>query len=148
MSHTPGYDELIERLEKASGPDRRLDFDIWFAASPEGKIEREWPQDQLKMPWDQWFENWKSDRSAFPDYTTSIDAAVTLVPEGFAWQVCQENFGRAESWSRDGGRLSATTQVRADRCATPAIALCIAALKARAKAEPAPGVGARGGEDG
>ena len=59
---------------------------------------------------------------------SAIDAALTLVPDLWGWKI-----SRAETllWSPDGGPLSAETVVRATH-PVPAIALCIAALKARA----------------
>jgi hypothetical protein len=59
-----------------------------------------------------------------PSYTTSIDAAVTLVPEKHAWSVSSYCSGfvhapNGDCISSDGGR-------------TPALRLCAAALRARA----------------
>jgi hypothetical protein len=49
-----------------------------------------------------------------PDYTTKIDAALTLIPKGVSWTIHSTN-----------SVLVGDNQVNA---ATPAIALCIAAL--------------------
>ena len=110
--------ELIEKLERADGPSRELDASIQraFAGSPS----------------DHWFADhkgvWVSDDSA-PRYTASIDAALTLVPEGALWS--------AEAWDTNGvypAHVRASAWVLgAPRgyAATPAIALCIAALKAK-----------------
>jgi hypothetical protein len=99
--------ELAERCEKATGPDFDLSFAIWQAA-----IEPIAPS------------------SRQPDYTASLDAAMTLVPEGwflsvsthpegaFAVAVCQDLIGKSDL-----------------RVATAALALCAAALKARAAKE-------------
>lgn len=66
--------------------------------------------------------------STWPAYTTSLDAALTLVPEGWHWNVGDVGL----AWV--GTHESATKIVRHDGDAhTPALALCIAALKARAK---------------
>ena len=56
-------------------------------------------------------------------YTTSIDAAVGLVPEGMAWTAgCEPDFTPfARLWEHDLVWAS-----------TPALALCAAALRARA----------------
>lgn len=110
--------ELIERLEKAEGPDRELDRDIYEIAK-RGRTER------------------VSHEVIAADYTGSIDAALTLVPEmsaktrplsitfsvshsGRFWQCVIKNWEWGEL---DSG----------NRCATPAITLCIAALKAQMK---------------
>ena len=62
-----------------------------------------------------------------PRYTTSIDAALTLVPAGFDWRVGHY------AGHPNAGAVVATPEIEATRCdaATPALALCAAALKAR-----------------
>lgn len=69
---TPAMLELIERLEKATGPDREVDFQLallvdWRIASD--LTFREWVRDypHLSRKSDEW-----------PYYTSSIDAALTL----------------------------------------------------------------------
>lgn len=106
MAHTDMTD-LIERLEKATGPDREIDHDI--RKTVEG-----------------WHENTRL--TQVPLYTTSIDAALTLVPEGVHWQLrTSEVPGWFTSCWGDFGVTWAQYSA-----ASPAIALCIAALKARA----------------
>lgn len=97
------FSDLIARLEKAKGPSRDLDARIehTLAGTP---------------------AHWEDD---LPAYTSSLDAAVSLVPESVGFKIalmpCAEG---PEHWaSVDWG-----TQFPG---ATPAIALCIAALKAR-----------------
>ena len=113
--------ELIAKLEKASEGSRELDCDI-----PESlgwPVRRKPPS--YKNPWCRAPE-WKSIRTV-PHYTTNIDAALQLVPEGFQWEVRHiptdegSNYSAQANWQPTG------------RCyaATPALALCIAALKAR-----------------
>lgn len=98
--------ELIERLEKVKWPDEELNWDIarHFLACdlnghPYGRI---------------------------PAYTASLDAALTLVPEGAQWSVCQLRSGKAFEYA---AWVDCHDTVRAH---TTAIALCIAALKAQA----------------
>jgi hypothetical protein len=98
--------ELIARLEKAAYPDHEIDVAIHSA---------------LGVPTRQ--------------FTASIDAALTLVPEGCVWTVMTdyELPGRAHinySIPIADERLRPPANFNAD-AATPAIALCIAALKAR-----------------
>ena len=70
-----------------------------------------------------------------PIFTTSLDAAMSLVPEG--WQVtidCMPEMREppsceVECWSI--GKDHRDTMRRIGRAATPALALCAAALKAR-----------------
>lgn len=59
-----------------------------------------------------------------PDYCRSLDAALTLVPEGFTTGIFT-NFG-------DGG-CKAFVGIEVARAATPALALCAAALRARSQ---------------
>lgn len=98
--------DLIERLEKATGPDRDLDFAMFEAfvervlCATCGYLDR-------------------------PYYTSSIDAALTLVPERMGWQVNASHNGESFYAFAFVGRGSY------EEAATPAIALCIAALKAR-----------------
>jgi hypothetical protein len=68
-------------------------------------------------------------------FTTSIDAALTLVPEGHGWKIwLATDFvygvtkGNAIVWKYYGP----SQEVQAN---TPALALCIASLKARARQE-------------
>lgn len=59
-------------------------------------------------------------------YTFSLDAALTLVPEGWYWQISEVGL----AWV--GTHLTANKPVRFDGDAvTPAIALCIASLRAK-----------------
>ena len=64
-----------------------------------------------------------------PVYTRSIDAAVTLVPEPGKWSITAASGGHWEAavWLVDGTNLDWI------KAATPALALCAAALKARAQ---------------
>lgn len=111
---------LIERLEAATGPDRELDAEIAILAGglphgehfprPDGSIVSYLPDKPKHI-------------TRSKHYTASLDDALTLVPEGWDWTLDRVN---------DGLTISA-------RCgthdqffgATPAIALTIAALKAR-----------------
>lgn len=114
--------DLIRRLEEATGPSKELDREIALASYPnEAGI---------------WIDC---------DYTASLDAAVALVPEGWTWTVTSKK-GRAIAhmcadyddddapviWSRRPlGRRPTQAEREACYVATPALALVIAALKAR-----------------
>jgi hypothetical protein len=95
--------ELAERCEKATGPDFDLSFAIWQAA-----IEPIAPS------------------SRQPDYTASLDAAMTLA-NGYGGEVTFFKDGTAKAflWQPYPMAIEA-------KAATPALALCAAALKARA----------------
>lgn len=62
----PDLSDLISRVEKASGPDDALDFEILCLVDP--RALRSGPL--------------RGD----PKYTASLDAVLTLLPEGFWWR--------------------------------------------------------------
>lgn len=106
--------DLIVRLEKAEGPDRDLDIDIAKACLPEHHSGR-----------------WG--RINTPEFTRSIDAALTLVPEGWAVNNMfqrQDDRWRCALYKKSGGAPK-DSHVTAEWTPTPAIALCIPALKAQ-----------------
>lgn len=111
--------DLIKRLEAASGPDRELDHAITTALWPNEPLQ--WP-DQYKASGDFW------SRRAVPHFTNSIDAALTLVPKGRRGFVGFGGNNLSGTWVRGEASIDASHKY-------PAIALCIAALKAR---EPSP----------
>lgn len=122
-ARTLTMDDIIARLEKATGPDRELDGDISEAIGFSPVDYRRGEPRWASMYWFQLSD--RVDPWPCPPYTASIDAALTLVPEGADWNVganppSADIAHRAERWMTD-------------ECfsATPAIALCIAALKAR-----------------
>lgn len=113
--------DLIARLEKATGPDAGLDLMIAEAVG-------------LKPS----FGATGSVGGGWLPYTTSIDAALTLVPEECVWAL---NFASMATIMRVGpngvidGEIIGqwpSDQNEAEQPVKPAIALCIASLKARA----------------
>ena len=129
-----GLLELAERCEQATGADRRLDAEIDIAVRgfPEQAYEQTnglRGKGSPELNRIDWFIKWGADR-----YTASLDAAMTLVPEGYV-------FGLG-NFDPDGGTAKAAAIVGAtpdeDRnptfAATPALALCAAALRARESA--------------
>jgi hypothetical protein len=100
--------ELIERLEKTAGPDFDLDHQIGLAT----RLFRDWHR----------------------PYTSSIDAALTLVPRGLPWQISSDQVSGALAsvctLKNDNQHIDQTVRASGPLSA-PAIALCIAALKAR-----------------
>lgn len=119
-------EELIAALEKATGPSWELDEAIMCCVYADLKPERH-------------LEGWYSasgDHIRVDRYTASIDAALTLVPEGWRWSLDwtqrppYQDCGRADLYAPGAGIKP--PDVSDVYGATPAIALCIAALKARA----------------
>lgn len=115
---------LAERVEAATGPDRELDECIGMAIG-------------LKNTMRVGHECLGTDRVVpvrCPTFTASLDAAMTLVPEGCDWSV--DNFdganGKPSAWVHVRKSSAAIEQVTG---ATPALALTAAALRARAAAQ-------------
>ena len=112
-------DDLIARLEAATEGSRELDAQIFFALQPEYHGTA-----VSKPAYGVFLRGYGSDGD-LPHYTTSIDAAVTLIEGGNLWHVCKRE--------RSPCYLAAVLQPHEgfSKASTPALALCIAALKAR-----------------
>lgn len=112
--------ELAERTEAATGPSIHLDADIRDALGLCSDYSADW-------------NGWGYDEhghaierpKAYP-YTASIDCAMWLVPQNCVAMVTSYSTGR--------GSADVTTIAKSfgSNAATPALALCAAALKARA----------------
>jgi hypothetical protein len=106
---------LAERCEQAAGPDKELDFTI------DGFMLKHGPEtDRIRNP-----------RCVLP-YTASLDAAVTLVPEGWIYELGRGESGTSRSLCRMSDELGIWTGWAV--AATAALAICAAALRARAAA--------------
>jgi hypothetical protein len=101
--------ELAERCEKATGPDRELDLAIAQA---------------IRAPWQYVGEPPREIKCGA--YTASLDAAMTLA-NGYGGEVTFFKDGTAKAflWQPYPMAIEA-------KAATPALAICAAALKARA----------------
>lgn len=141
-------DELIARLEAATGPDEWCDYHLWRIALPEhhrwtmggtGALDGVplWGNPRKDRDWDR----------DPPRYTASIDAAITLVPEGWAVRLKQTTRYDQTCWTGDGQQPAWTVSLMPDDnkadnfmfyehggAATPALAICIAAIRARGDA--------------
>lgn len=121
---------LVGRLEKLTGPDRELDLAIDIVVRP-----TEYSQEVRDGKPIGAAASWYTDEEV-PPYSRSIDAAMTLVPEGFAVDVCKFSSGKSNARLWTGEFLKPdqkfSTLDLPNLPATPAIALCIAALRARA----------------
>jgi hypothetical protein len=115
---------LAERCEQATGPDHPgLDTDIHEAVG--NCVHRETEYYQVQSDTGFTCKACRKDTYGFaiPKYTASLDAAMTLVPEG-------------EDWAVGSGPLFPTSARVAGKpavqAATPALALCAASLRAKA----------------
>jgi hypothetical protein len=103
--------DLIEKLEALEGPDRDVDVAIWRSVMGGNPVA-------FPMPWDHC-------------YTSCVTAALSLVPEGWRLNL----WGAGKEWcaylaDRDEQHPNVRI-VRSDDIEYPAIALCIASLRAR-----------------
>lgn len=111
--------ELAELCEKASGPDRELYAMIYDAV---------YGGECLYDPkWETWITPGGMN---VPAFTASLDAALTLVPEGWDWASGSGQFG-GHAFMRRVTSVGEPPAISSD-AATPALALCAAALRARA----------------
>jgi hypothetical protein len=109
--------KLADRVESLTGPDREVDWAIHAATHP------------------------KPDLSLPRDYTRSLDAAMSLVPEGMHPSVSKNV--RSDIWrawvvttTYDKFRKPIYNHKDATEAATHALALTAAALRARAEVLP------------
>ena len=141
MTNRATLEALIARVVEGTGPDRELDAEIHAATLyikpiiPEAVVTRECQENGFYarhhvpgspggvLYWHQ-----------APPFTGSLDAALTLVPEGWSWFVAMRHylapFGAAGSVWQAGQQRGIFT---AD-AATPARALIAACLKAMMEA--------------
>src|SRR3990167_7277072 len=113
---------LAERVMQAA-PGRELDARIQFAlASPNIEPQPDAYYDSLAR-------DYADDDSLIPFYTTSLDAAMSLVPEGSGWFVGDTRASGGEAWAE----IYPSDGMAQDLAApTPAQALTAAALLAKA----------------
>lgn len=120
--------ELLAALEAATGPSRELDAEIALAAGwenhvPYGSSPHGWWQEPGS-------EQWVMTPSTF---TSSLDAALTLVPEGWdaiIYTSSPRNRERPQVELYRLVRKPQGIQIRV-QAATLSLALCIAAIRAR-----------------
>ena len=113
--------ELIERLEKAEAGSRELDFAIGRALRGLSGDYETWWTFHGTIRFKDGSEECADD---FPYYTTNLQDALTLVPEGWSWKAFGDNI---EGSMEYGASVNYEPVVSA----TPALALCIACLRAR-----------------
>lgn len=134
-------DEIIKRLEAATEGSRELDAEIVVALDirPDwcGKSGGELWIDQDSMAEPVVRLNVLDRRSRgdppigdYLRYTTSLDAALTLVPSGFQWAISAPDIEQEMSFRAEVDYSDSTW------AASAPLALCIAALKARQSDKP------------
>lgn len=131
---------LIKQLELVGGPDRKLDLAISVATNFRGEFDPtyEWRWgaggDEIEGHKDGKRRAALDPAQFVPRWTESIDAALRLVPGNHTWSVDSEEVDGAGDVIRPAARVCAYGKdchigdVRFG--ATPAIALCVAALDA------------------
>ena len=140
--------ELAARCEKATGPDRELDAWIWVQS---GLLAVSCPETTAKgpavavgyysgrdpsIPLDELTMADVTPAYGCPEFTASLDAAMTLVPEGWVFVRLERERafpGESRQWDFWAVMMEphgpGYSKVSAE---TPALALCAAALRARA----------------
>ena len=132
-------DELTAALEKASKPSRELDGYIYMLTLPASRRRPvSWEVTPEGMIW-AWTQNpphapgtggwWATP----PEYTASIDAALTLVPGEAFWNVLTDGLQpttRFQAADATDAMADVGRGLEWHAAATPAIAICIAALAA------------------
>ena len=124
---------LVERIEGASGPDRELDCDIALAVdggeiiwlSANGTMDQ-YPARKYESS----MHVGGFGKAPVPCYSSSMDAAISIVPKGRMWRC---DFWPARHADKQIG--SAFVAIDGETChgdaRTSALALCAAALRAR-----------------
>lgn len=131
--------ELATRVERASGPDHVLDAHIHCAVRGYTMHEDSDPSTGIFAFWTG--EPWQSpciNCSSWSEVTASLDAALSLVPEGWKWSLhSADDAGKPCAYCVPNmGRLPWPEWVTDIDAATPALALCAAALRALAAEAP------------
>ena len=122
-------DDLLARLESATGPDRELDAAIAVASGKyvrekRGRDRQEWFY-STERDYDRRCLYYGGTQRTLEAYTDSIDASLTLVPEGFYYTLGKS--ASDEFWCH----VESGCEIWIGSAPTLALAICIAALRAR-----------------
>ena len=128
MSAADTLRDLAARVEAATGPDQQLDAEMWLAATPAGRDVAALHAPGQSAAW----AFCAAGNPTLPRYTASLDAAMALIPAGWAWMTgCNWGEGFFTSLAAtEATGLRAGTQSKA---ATAPLALTAAALRAQAE---------------
>jgi hypothetical protein len=133
--------ELAERCEQAAGPDEVLDGAIEAACKIAFGVDVTMFNEGVPIEWESDDDDgrvvvligghkFKAYRA--PAFTASLDAAMTLVPEGKGFVVSSVGPSANRPYALVGDPTAETDESKGASAATPALALCAAALRARA----------------
>jgi hypothetical protein len=128
---------LAERCEQAAGPDRELDVAIAFACGIVTSRDGDCfygHKDHSVVVLDRDYYDHDGNAPALMPFSASLDAAVTLVPEGWGWAVSTTGAGLPCAYGHPPGNGLAVAWIDDTPAATPALAMCAFALRARAAA--------------
>jgi hypothetical protein len=123
---------LIAKMSDATEGSRELDAEIWLSVTPheirdyDGTTTLKNRYVEVAGEWFCWLDNL---REKVPAYTTSLDAAVSLIPPDWRLEHLGE-FTNTIEWECELHRRSSDMAVVAE-AKTPFLALTIAALRAR-----------------
>lgn len=126
-------EELIEKVSAATGPDRQLDVEIAIAtcvvdSSINPRLVREMRQDEDDHGWVLYEYDGENFTDCAKSFSSSFDAALSLVPENNDWIVGSVN-------GQIGGTPYACVgSEKAHYAETPVLSLVLAALHARVAA--------------
>jgi hypothetical protein len=133
---------LADRCEQATGPDRELDGAIEVARDPMRETilynkPGRFPQEAVRGPVKDLQLNARdlAEYITAPAYTASLDSAMTLVPEGFGFKLASVSFEKWAQVVREDKLPDGTAIISGGpsaKAATLPLAMCAAALKARA----------------
>ncbi len=124
---------LAERCEQAAGPDRGLDAAIMCAFYGYTIHKDSNPAEGHFAFWEGEPEKSKCvNCSGWARVTEHLDAAVTLVPEGWGWAISTTGGGLPCAYGHPPGNGLAVRWIDDTPAATPALAMCAFALRARA----------------
>lgn len=117
-------EKLAARVER-EGPSRELDAEIARAFG--------WRSFYLAGFGPRWQKGHGTVTSELPAYTASIDAALTLVPEGWDWFKLRTT--TVQTWVEVGRKDGTGMIAFSVEASTPAAALCAAALRANQESQ-------------
>ncbi|ODU36610.1 hypothetical protein [Sphingopyxis sp. SCN 67-31] len=133
-THMPDIQSLIERVEAATGPSYELDCAIWDAVYPGERQARFDALTAKGQPYHRRLGPADMDGYVKPlrSFTTSLDAAMTLVPDDCIWLRLGPGTMTVSRPDPNEKRWAKHFEATA---ATPALALVAAALRSRAQGE-------------